>query len=26
MSFIYGSQYRKNQSSTNRNAGNSIGI
>ena len=25
-SFIYGSQYRKNQSSTNRNAGNSIGI
>ena len=26
MSFIYGSQYRKNQSSTNRNACNSIGI
>jgi uncharacterized membrane protein len=26
MSFIYGSQFRKNQSSTNRNAGNSIGI
>ena len=26
MAFIYGSQFRKNQSSTNRNAGNSIGI